>query len=62
VELRLGGRVGTVPAVHSSCTGRKGKPMMSYLSQPMFWVSVVIVALVVNWVYQKFMAGKGKLI
>jgi hypothetical protein len=36
--------------------------MMQYLSQPVFWVSVVLVALAVNWAYQKFLAGKGKLI
>jgi hypothetical protein len=34
---------------------------MEYLKQPVFWVSVVVVALIVNWVWQKF-AGKGKLV
>jgi hypothetical protein len=36
--------------------------MMQYLGQPMFWFSVILVALAVNWAYQKFFAGKGKLI
>lgn len=36
--------------------------MMEYLRHPMFWVSVIIVALVANWLYMKFFAGKGKLV
>lgn len=34
---------------------------MQYIKEPAFWVAVVIVALVVNFLYSKF-AGKGKLI
>jgi hypothetical protein len=36
--------------------------MTAYLRQPGFWLAVIIVALAVNWAYQKFFAGKGKLI
>jgi hypothetical protein len=36
--------------------------MTQYLSQPVFWISVILVALAVNWAWQKFGAGKGKLI
>lgn len=36
--------------------------MTEYLKQPVFWLSVVVVALVVNWAYMKFMQGKGKLV
>jgi hypothetical protein len=35
---------------------------MEYLKEPVFWVSVVVVALVVNWLWGKFMQGKGKLV
>ena len=35
--------------------------LMHYLREPVFWLSVVVVAFVVNWVYGKFFAGKGKL-
>jgi hypothetical protein len=35
---------------------------MEYLKQPVFWVSVVLVALIVNWLWSKFMGGKGKLV
>lgn len=34
---------------------------MEYLKQPVFWVSVVIVALVVNWLWMKFGHG-GKIV
>lgn len=34
---------------------------MTYLKEPMFWLSVIIVAVVVNWLWAKF--GKsGKLV
>lgn len=36
--------------------------MREYLTNPWFWVSVVVVALVINFAYQKFFAGKGKLV
>jgi hypothetical protein len=32
-----------------------------YLKHPIFWVSVVLVALVVNWLWTKFGKG-GKLV
>jgi hypothetical protein len=35
---------------------------MQYISQPMFWVSVVLVALAVNWAWKQFFQGKGKLV
>jgi hypothetical protein len=35
--------------------------MSEYLKQPIFWVSVVVVAIAVNWVWQ-MVAGKGKLV
>lgn len=35
---------------------------MSYLKEPMFWVAVVVVALVVNWLYKVVAKGKGKLV
>jgi|HubBroStandDraft_1064217.scaffolds.fasta_scaffold15150_7 hypothetical protein len=34
---------------------------MEFLRNPMFWISVVIVALVVNWAMMKFF-GQGKLV
>jgi hypothetical protein len=33
-----------------------------YLTQPWFWISVIVVALVVNYVWVKFGQGKGKLV
>lgn len=36
--------------------------MMQYLTQPVFWVSVVVVAIVINWAYVRFFGGKGKLV
>jgi len=36
--------------------------MMEYLRQPLFWLSVVVVALVVNWAWMKFGNGNGKLV
>jgi hypothetical protein len=33
-----------------------------YIGQWHFWVAVVIVALIVNWLWQKFYPGKGKLV
>lgn len=36
--------------------------MKEYLTHPVFWVSVVVVAIVVNWLYKTFMKGKGKLV
>lgn len=35
---------------------------MGYLKEPGFWLAVIIVAVVVNWLYAKFFAGKGKLV
>jgi hypothetical protein len=35
---------------------------VTLLKEPMFWISVVIVAVVVNWLWQRFMPGKGKLV
>lgn len=35
--------------------------MREYLGSPAFWISVVLVAVVVNWLWMKFM-GKGKLV
>jgi hypothetical protein len=34
---------------------------VTYLKEPMFWLAVIIVAVVVNFVWQKF-AGGGKLV
>jgi len=34
---------------------------MQYLKVPAFWIAVVAVALVVNWIWNKFTA-KGKLV
>lgn len=34
---------------------------MQYVSQPMFWVAVIIVALVVNFVWH-MVTGKGKIV
>lgn len=34
---------------------------MEYLKEPIFWVSVVIVAVVVNYLWKMFM-GRGKLV
>lgn len=35
--------------------------MTSYITQPVFWLSVIVVAVVVNWLWMKF--GKsGKLV
>lgn len=34
---------------------------MTYIKEPAFWLAVVAVALVVNFLWSKF-AGKGKLI
>lgn len=36
--------------------------MLEYIKQPVFWISVIIVALVANWVWMKFFSGKGKLV
>lgn len=36
--------------------------MKEYLTQPWFWLSVVIVAIIVNWAWAKFASGKGKLV
>lgn len=35
---------------------------MQYLSQPVFWISVIVVALLVNWAWMTFLKGKGKLV
>lgn len=35
--------------------------MMQYITHWQFWAAVLIVALVMNWVYNKF-TGKGKLV
>jgi hypothetical protein len=35
--------------------------MMEYIKQPIFWVSVVVVAVIVNYVWTQFLGGKGKL-
>jgi hypothetical protein len=32
-----------------------------YLTHPVFWLSVVVVAIVINYVWMKFLGGKGKL-
>jgi hypothetical protein len=34
----------------------------AFLSNPWFWFSVVVVAVVINIAYKKFFAGKGKLV
>jgi hypothetical protein len=34
---------------------------MQYLREPVFWLSVVIVAVAVNWLWKMF-TGKGKLV
>jgi hypothetical protein len=36
--------------------------MTEYLGSWHFWVAVIIVAVVVNWVWVKFLSGKGKLV
>lgn len=36
--------------------------MTQYISQPVFWFSVLVVALVLNFVWVKFFSGKGKLV
>ncbi len=35
---------------------------MDLLKNPMFWLAVIVVCLVTNWAYSKFVAGKGKLL
>jgi hypothetical protein len=35
---------------------------VTYLKEPMFWFSVIIVAVIVNWVWMKFAGGSGKLV
>lgn len=34
---------------------------MTYVKEPMFWVAVVVVAVVVNWVWN-FFTKRGKLV
>jgi hypothetical protein len=34
---------------------------MNYIKEPMFWVAVVVVAVVVNWLWNMF-TQKGKLV
>jgi hypothetical protein len=36
--------------------------MKAYLMSPAFWIAVIIVALVVNFVWAKVGGGKGKLV
>ena len=36
--------------------------MMEYLKQPVFWISVIVVAVLVNFLWMKFLGGKGKLV
>lgn len=36
--------------------------MMEYIRQPVFWISVVIVAIAVNWLWRQFFGGQGKLV
>jgi hypothetical protein len=36
--------------------------MKEYLFHPAFWISIIIVAIAVNWVWGKFFGGKGKLV
>lgn len=36
--------------------------MTEYLKQPVFWVSVVVVAVIINYVWQKISGAKGKLV
>lgn len=35
---------------------------MHYVREPAFWIAVVIVAVVVNWLWGMFAKGKGKLV
>jgi hypothetical protein len=46
----------------SSRTDGEGGPVTQFLSNPWFWFSVVVVAVIINIVYKKFFAGKGKLV
>jgi hypothetical protein len=56
----MGRRVGAVPDVHS-CSD--GETIMELLKNPAFWIAVVAVVLVVNFVWGKIAGtGKGKLL
>jgi len=35
---------------------------MHYIKEPTFWLAVIVVAVVVNWLWGKFFQGKGKLV
>lgn len=35
--------------------------MKEYLTHPGFWVAVIVVAVIINWAWNKF-TGKGKLV
>jgi hypothetical protein len=35
---------------------------MTYIKEPMFWVAVIVVALIVNYAWKMLFKGKGKLI
>jgi hypothetical protein len=62
VVIHLGRSLDPVPYLYSHGSDREGIAVMQYISQPMFWVSVVLVALAVNWAWKQFFQGKGKLV